>query len=234
MSRYLSGLCAAGLGLCGGGWLIVTAVLLGGAPSDATLVTLATGAGVALVSVVGLWCWSLAWRQRMRRDGVMLRADRATSPRRARRSRRALRREMRRTARNRARRGPQQGAQPRSARPDTGLADLGLAGASIAHLVPEPRAPESRPSSPPPPPRSPAAAPRGGEPAEHHPYPPAAAARGGDPAEHLPYPPAVSPPPAPAAACSSASAADVATLVAELRAILEPLLAASGEGEEAW
>jgi len=225
MSRYLSGLCAAGLGLCGGGWLIVTAVLLGGAPSDATLVTLATGAGVALVSVVALWCWSLAWRQRMRRDGV-LQAARAPSPRQARRSRRALRREMRRTARNRARRGSQQGAQPRqarSARPDTGLAGVGLAGVSIAHLVPGPRAAESQPPSPPLPPRSPAATDRGDE----RSIPRSIIA------EDHPCPPAGTPPPAPVA-CSSAPAADVATLVAELRAILEPLLAASGEGEETW
>jgi hypothetical protein len=40
---------------------------------------------------------------------------------------------------------------------------------------------------------------------------------------------------APGPSPSSAPAtADAARLVAELRAILEPLLAASGEGEEAW
>jgi hypothetical protein len=205
MGRYLSGLCAGGLGLCGGGWLIVTAVLLGGAPSDATLVNLATGAGVALVSVAALGCWSLAWRQRMRSDGVLRARSRAPSPRQARRGRRALRRDMRRAAKNRARRGARPQAQPRSGRParsaepDTGLTGLGLAGTSIAHLVPDPRVPVAPP------------APREG-------------------ARRVP----ATAPAVPAAACSSASAAEAATLMAELRAILEPLLAASGEGEEAW
>jgi hypothetical protein len=203
MGRYLSGLCAAGLGLCGGGWLIVTAVLVGGAPSDATL-----------------GCWSLAWRQRMRSDGVLRVESRPPSPRQARRSRRALRREMRRAAKKRARRGPGPEAPPgsgrpaRSARPDTGLTGLGLAGTSIAHLVPDPRAPVT----------------------------PAAAARGGERKVPATGPPVPAPPvPAaavPAADCPAASAAvsavEAATLVAELRAILEPLLAASGEGEEAW
>jgi hypothetical protein len=229
MARYLSGLCAAGLGLCGGGWLIVTTVLLGGAPSDAALVTLATGAGVALVSVVALGCWALAWRQRMRADGVLQAATRPPSPRQARRSRRALRREMRRAAKDQARRGPRPGARPRPAgpaRPGTGLTGLGLDGPSIAHLVPDPRAAENQA----------AGHPRGRErstPPVGRPYPPPDPARGSGPA-------AAGPPVAPAAGppvaggCSSASAADAATLVAELRAILEPLLAASGEGEEAW
>jgi hypothetical protein len=230
MGRYLSGLCAAGLGLCGGGWLIVTAVLVGGAPSDATLVTLATGAGVALVSVVALGCWSLAWRQRMRSDGVLRVESRPPSPRQARRSRRALRREMRRAAKKRARRGPGPEAPPgsgrpaRSARPDTGLTGLGLAGTSIAHLVPDPRTPVT-----------PAAAARGGERKVPATGPPV-------PAPPVPAPPVPAVPvpavPVPAADCPAASAAvsavEAATLVAELRAILEPLLAASGEGEEAW
>ena len=30
MTRYLSGLCVAGLGLCGGGWLVVAAAAFGG------------------------------------------------------------------------------------------------------------------------------------------------------------------------------------------------------------
>ncbi len=220
MGRYLSGLCAAGLGLCGGGWLIVTAVLLGGTPSDATLVTLATGAAVALVSVVALGCWSLAWRQRMRSDGVLRAKSRASSPRQARRSRRALRRDMRRAAKKRARRGPRPEAPPspgrpaRSARPDTGLTGLGLAGTNIAHLVPDPRIPV-------------ALHPRGGDPPV---APPAATARGGDP----PYPPARGGRPPSGDHPLPSPTAEAATLVAELRAILESLLAASGEGEEAW
>jgi hypothetical protein len=230
MVRYLSGLCAAGLGLCGGGWLIVTAVLLGGEPSNASLVTLATGAGVALVSVVALWSWSLAWRRRMRMDGVLRVAPRAASPRQARRDRRALRREMRRTARTRARGGTRQGAQPGAARPDAGLQGLGLAGPDIAHLVPDHRAAESRPVSPPLPPSPSARAPS-------PPYglrPPAASGVTLLSPALSPQSPAASPPPAHGVASSPPSAADAAMLVAELRAILEPLLAASGEGEEAW
>jgi hypothetical protein len=71
MARYLSGLCVAGLGLCAGGWLIITAVLLSREPTEASLVSLSTGAGLAVVSAVGIACWSVAWRQRMRRDGVL-------------------------------------------------------------------------------------------------------------------------------------------------------------------
>jgi hypothetical protein len=71
MGRYLSGLCVASLGLCAGGWLIVTTVLLRGESTDASLVSLSTGAGLAVVSAVGISCWSVAWRQRMRRDGVL-------------------------------------------------------------------------------------------------------------------------------------------------------------------
>ena len=71
MGRYLSGLCVASLGLCAGGWLIVTTVLLRGESTNASLVSLSTGAGLAVVSAVGISCWSVAWRQRMRRDGVL-------------------------------------------------------------------------------------------------------------------------------------------------------------------
>src|SRR5207253_6237632 len=106
----------------------------------------------------------------------------------------------------------------------------------------------------------PAAAARGGDP----PYPPAAAARGGDPPyppEKGGRPPFHPPPQGdPAQAAGSlglpsrtgpdealadpgappprgtppSPTTEAATLVAELRAILEPLLAAAGEGEEAW
>src|ERR1700742_2257316 len=71
MIRYLSGLLVCGLGLLAGGWLIVEIVLLRGTPTGATLATLATGAGIALVSAVGIGCWLVAWRQRMRLDGVL-------------------------------------------------------------------------------------------------------------------------------------------------------------------
>jgi hypothetical protein len=78
MVRYMSGLCACGLGLAWGGWLAATAVLLRGTPSNATMVSLSAGAGIALASAIGLACWSQAWRQRMRLDGA--RAGRVASP----------------------------------------------------------------------------------------------------------------------------------------------------------
>ncbi len=127
MARYLSGLCVASLGLCAGGWLIVTAVLLGAEPTDASLVSLGTGAGLAVVSAVGIACWSMAWRQRMRRDGVLAgtacpapdgRAVTAVSPASAgpspagtaKRSSRVLRRDMRRAARAARRQARRRGA----------------------------------------------------------------------------------------------------------------------------
>jgi hypothetical protein len=100
MIRYLSGLCVAGLGLCGGGSLVVVAVAFGGgtrAPG-ADQVNLATGCALIGVSVAALGCWSVAWRRRMRADGVL--ADRFgfVSRRRARRSRRELSRDVQWTA----------------------------------------------------------------------------------------------------------------------------------------
>jgi hypothetical protein len=97
MTRYLSGLCVAGLGLCGGGWLVVAAVAFGGESAGlAGDVNLLTGAGLIALSALSLVCWSVAWRQRMRVDGVL--ADRflAVSKRDARRNRRALGRDVRR------------------------------------------------------------------------------------------------------------------------------------------
>ncbi|HUN38638.1 MAG TPA: hypothetical protein VMU95_42145 [Trebonia sp.] len=121
MIRYLSGLLVCGLGLFGGGWLIVVVVLLRGTPTIASLASLSTGAGVALVSAVGVACWSVAWRQRLRLDGVLAepvseiprgtQAGSAAEGSRgvpAGRSRRALRRDMRhagRAARRTSRRG---------------------------------------------------------------------------------------------------------------------------------
>jgi hypothetical protein len=99
MTRYLSGLCVAGLGLCGGGWLVVAAVAFGGESAGrAGRVNLVTGAVLIAVCCLSLVCWSWAWRQRMRADGVL--ADRfPLVPRReARRNRRALNRDVRRAA----------------------------------------------------------------------------------------------------------------------------------------
>ena len=97
MSRYLSGLCVAGLGLCGGSWLVVAAVAFGGETAGlAGRVNLMTGAGLIAVCCLSLVCWSFAWRQRMRVDGVL--ADRflLVSKREARRNRRSLGRDVRR------------------------------------------------------------------------------------------------------------------------------------------
>jgi hypothetical protein len=97
MSRYLSGLCVAGLGLCGGGWLVVAAVAFGGKTAGlAGRVNLLTGAGLIAVCCLSLVCWSLAWRQRMRVDGVLADRFAAVSKRAARRNRRALGRDVRR------------------------------------------------------------------------------------------------------------------------------------------
>jgi len=61
MTRYLSGLCVAGLGLCGGGWLIVATEAFGGADAGgAGRVNLATGAVLILASCVAMIAWALA------------------------------------------------------------------------------------------------------------------------------------------------------------------------------
>jgi hypothetical protein len=100
MTRYLSGLCVAGLGLCGGGWLMA-AVAFGGSGrlSRADQVNLGTGVCLMLVSVVAVACWAAAWRQRMRADGVLADPFLFVSRREARRNRRELSRDVRRTTR---------------------------------------------------------------------------------------------------------------------------------------
>jgi hypothetical protein len=71
MTRYLSGLCVAGLGLCGGGWLIVATAAFGvTGGGSAGRVNLATGAGLVLASCVAIAAWAVAWRRRMRMDGA--------------------------------------------------------------------------------------------------------------------------------------------------------------------
>lgn len=99
MTRYLSGLCVAGLGLCGGGWLIVATVAFGGAGGGAGKVNLATGAGLVLASCAALAAWAVAWRRRMRTDGVLASRFLLVSRREARRNRRDLARDVRRATR---------------------------------------------------------------------------------------------------------------------------------------
>lgn len=134
MTRYLSGLCVAGLGLCGGGWLVVAVVAFGGMNGgDAERVNLATGAGLIVVGCVTAVAWAMAWRRRMRADGVLGERFATVSRRQARRNRRELTRDVRRAARSakasarearrRARRVPRLA--------DGGLADIGLAGGGL-------------------------------------------------------------------------------------------------------
>jgi hypothetical protein len=99
MTRYLSGLCVAGLGLCGGGWLIVATAAFGGDGGGAGKVNLATGAGLVVASCAALAAWAVAWRRRMRTDGVLGRRFLLVSRREARRNRRDLARDVRRAAR---------------------------------------------------------------------------------------------------------------------------------------
>jgi hypothetical protein len=100
MTRYLSGLCVAGLGLCGGGWLIVATAAFGVAGGgSAGKVNLATGAGLILASCVAIVAWAAAWRRRMRTDGVLGRRFLLVTRREARRNRRDLSRDVRRATR---------------------------------------------------------------------------------------------------------------------------------------
>jgi hypothetical protein len=70
--RYLAGLCASALGLCGGGWLVLTPFAFGfpGRGREA-MTALATGGGLIVVAALTLVCWAKAWRRRLRTDGVL-------------------------------------------------------------------------------------------------------------------------------------------------------------------
>jgi len=74
LGRYLSGLCVATLGLCAAGWLALAPFAFGyqGAGlRQAALTDRATGVGVALVSLVTLVSWVVAWRRTLRADGIL-------------------------------------------------------------------------------------------------------------------------------------------------------------------
>ena len=136
MTRYLSGLSVAGLGLCGGGWLVVAALAFGGeSDGRAGRVNLLTGAVLIAVGGLSLVCWSCAWRQRLRADGVL--ADRfpLVSRREARRNRRALSRDVRRAGKlaERSARDARRAAR-RSARLASGgaLSEGGVLGEGVA------------------------------------------------------------------------------------------------------
>jgi hypothetical protein len=134
MTRYLSGLCVAGLGMCGGGWLLVAAVAFGGMDGgDAERVNLATGAGLIVVGCVTAVAWVMAWRRRMRADGVLGERFDTVSRRQARRNRRELTRDVRRAARS-AKQAAREARRRASRFPrlaDGGLADVGLAGLGL-------------------------------------------------------------------------------------------------------
>ena len=100
--RYVSGLCVATLGLCAAGWLALAPVAFGYRSAGRAGTSLhslhraawadwATAAVLALVSLVTLACWVVAWRRRLRADGILARASR----RQARREARAQRRRQR-------------------------------------------------------------------------------------------------------------------------------------------
>lgn len=87
LGRYLSGLCVAVLGLCGAGWLVLTPLAFGyRGPGlrEAALTDRATGTGLAVISVLTLAAWTLAWRRKLRADGVLARTSRWQARRQAR------------------------------------------------------------------------------------------------------------------------------------------------------
>jgi hypothetical protein len=84
MRSYVSGLCAATAGLCAAGWLALAPVAFGyrdGAPGPgrahgaalhrALLADWGTAAALAVVSLATLLAWIVAWRRRLRADGVL-------------------------------------------------------------------------------------------------------------------------------------------------------------------
>ena len=88
--RYLAGLCVAGLGLCGAGWLVLTPFAFGYQSRGwhtATLTDLATGSGLAVICVITLLAWTCAWRRTLRADGVLSRPERGPARVRRRRER---------------------------------------------------------------------------------------------------------------------------------------------------
>jgi hypothetical protein len=87
--RYIAGLCVSALGLCAAGWLVLTPFAFGYHARGRTAVTdFATGGVLALAGLATLTCWALAWRRKLRADGVL-------APRQSRRARRSVRRQAR-------------------------------------------------------------------------------------------------------------------------------------------
>jgi hypothetical protein len=87
--RYLAGLCVAALGVCAGGWLVLTPFAFGyPGRGRAAFAALGTGGGLVVVGVVALACWAMLWRRQLRADEVL-------PVRESRRSRRSARRQAR-------------------------------------------------------------------------------------------------------------------------------------------
>ena len=86
--RYVSGLCVATLGLCAAGWLALAPVAFGYRSAGRAGTSLhraawadwATAAALALVSLVTLACWVVAWRRRLRADGILAAGLTAAGP----------------------------------------------------------------------------------------------------------------------------------------------------------
>jgi hypothetical protein len=72
VAHYLTALCVSALGMCGGGWLLLTPFAFGYPAHGREAVTaMATGAGLIAVCLLTMLCWVLAWRRRLRADGVL-------------------------------------------------------------------------------------------------------------------------------------------------------------------
>jgi hypothetical protein len=85
----MAGLCVAALGVCAGGWLVLTPFAFGYPGHGRAAVTaLATGGGLVLVCAVSVFCWAVLWRRKLRADGLL-------PVRESRRSRRSARRQDR-------------------------------------------------------------------------------------------------------------------------------------------
>jgi hypothetical protein len=105
--QYVSGLCVATLGLCAAGWLALapaaSGYLAGRAPHQAAplqaaplqaalhraaLADWGTAAALGVVSLATLLAWIVAWRRRLRADGVLNPSGRRRAWREARAQRR--------------------------------------------------------------------------------------------------------------------------------------------------
>jgi hypothetical protein len=106
--QYVSGLCAVTLGLCAAGWLALAPVASGyradraggalhraahqAALHRAALADWGTAAALGVVSLATLLAWIVAWRRRLRADGILASSARRRAWREARAQRRQERR----------------------------------------------------------------------------------------------------------------------------------------------